>query len=39
MWLENPKQQLGNDDALARLEAPWDSDKPLVLRVHAFLDH
>ena len=38
MWLENPKQQLGNDDALARLEAPWDSDKPLVLRVHAFLE-
>ena len=38
MWMENPKQQLCSDDVLTRLEPPWDSDKPLVLRVHAFLE-
>merc|ERR1719187_866768 len=36
--MENPKQQLCSDDVLTRLEPPWDSDKPLVLRVHAFLE-
>ena len=30
MWLENPKQQLGNDDALSRLEA-LPPPRPLVL--------
>ena len=38
MWLENPKVQLSGEDALSRLEPPWDSDKPLVQRVHAFLE-
>lgn len=38
MWLENPKAQLTREDALKRLEAPWDSDEALVVRVHAFLE-
>jgi len=37
MWLEDPKQMLTKEDAMKRLEAPWNSDKPLCLRVHAFL--
>ena len=38
MWLENPKQQLSSEDCLSRLQPPWDSDKPMVKRVHAFLE-
>ena len=38
MWLENPKVQLLADDALKRLEPPWNSDEALVNRVHAFLE-
>jgi len=37
MWLENPKLELNSEDALKRLQPPWDSDQPLVARVHAFL--
>lgn len=38
MWLENPKVQLVAEDALKRLEPPWNSDEALVNRVHAFLE-
>ena len=38
MWLENPKLQLVGPEALRRLEPPWDSDRALVGRVHAFLE-
>jgi len=38
LWLENPKQQLVSGDCLGRLAQPWDSDKALVTRIHAFLE-
>lgn len=38
MWLENPKQQLVIESALAGIESPFNSDTPLVYRVHAFLE-
>ena len=38
MWLENPKLQLVAEEALKRLEPPWNSDEALVNRVHAFLE-
>jgi len=38
LWLENPRQQLVASDAVGRLAPPWDSDKQLVTRVHAFLE-
>lgn len=38
MWLENPKKQLTGQEALKRLEPPWNSDEALATRVHAFLD-
>ena len=38
MWLENPKIQLTAQDALKRLQPPWNSDEDLVIRIHAFLE-
>ena len=38
LWLENPRQQLVASDCLGRLQPPWDSDKQLVTRIHAFLE-
>ena len=38
MWLENPKAQLTSQEALKKLQPPWNSDEPLVIRVHAFLE-
>ena len=38
MWLENPKIQLTAQDALKRLQPPWNSDEELVIRIHAFLE-
>jgi len=38
LWLENPRQQLVASDCLGRLAQPWDSDKALVTRIHAFLE-
>lgn len=37
-WLENPKQQLLFEDALPQIEPPYNSDEPLAMRVHAFLE-
>jgi hypothetical protein len=38
LWLENPKQQLTLELAMTQIEAPYTSDGPLVLRVHAYLE-
>lgn len=38
LWLENPKQQLVVDNALMQMEPPYNSDGPLVMRTHAFLE-
>lgn len=37
MWLENPKQQLVVESVITGIEAPYNSDVPLIHRVHAFL--
>lgn len=38
LWLENPKQQLLFENALSQVESPYNSDSPLVMRIHAFLE-
>ncbi|XP_063241674.1 lysine-specific histone demethylase 1A-like isoform X2 [Bacillus rossius redtenbacheri] len=38
LWLENPKQQLVFENALLQVEPPYNSDGPLVMRIHAFLE-
>ena len=38
MWLENPKQQLLIEDTIEKMESPYNSDTPLVKRVHIFLE-
>ncbi|XP_054724533.1 lysine-specific histone demethylase 1A-like [Uloborus diversus] len=38
MWLDNPKQQLLFENALMQMEPPFNSDGPLVMRIHAFLE-
>ncbi|BFZ09606.1 hypothetical protein BsWGS_12645 [Bradybaena similaris] len=38
LWLENPKQQLTFENVIHDVEAPYNSDGQLVLRVHAFLE-
>ena len=37
MWLENPKLELTIENALAGLEAPYNSDTNLITRIHAYL--
>lgn len=38
LWLDNPKQQLIFENALPHIEPPYNSDGPLVMRIHAFLE-
>lgn len=38
MWLDNPKLQLLVDQCFEKIEPPYNSDAPLVTRVHAFLE-
>lgn len=38
LWLENPKQELTREAVLQAINAPFNSDERLVIRVHAFLD-
>lgn len=38
MWLDNPKQQLLVEHAIEKMEAPFNSDVPLLKRAHAFLE-
>lgn len=38
LWLENPKQQLLFENALPQMEPPYNSDGPLVMRIHSYLE-
>ncbi|GAB6032502.1 Lysine-specific histone demethylase 1A [Chamberlinius hualienensis] len=38
LWLDTPKQQLLFENALSQIEPPYNSDGPLVMRIHAFLE-
>ncbi|XP_074661077.1 lysine-specific histone demethylase 1A-like [Tubulanus polymorphus] len=38
LWLENPMQQLIIENTLPNIDPPYNSDGPLVMRLHAFLD-
>ncbi|XP_070568077.1 lysine-specific histone demethylase 1A-like isoform X2 [Ptychodera flava] len=38
LWYENPKVQLTFENALPQIEAPYNSDGPLVMRIHAYLE-
>lgn len=38
LWLENPKQQLVFETALSQIEPPFNSDGPLVMRIHSYLE-
>nr|XP_054753462.1 lysine-specific histone demethylase 1A-like [Lytechinus pictus] len=38
LWLENPKVQLTCEIALPQIEAPYNSDVQLIVRVHAYLE-
>lgn len=38
MWLDNPKQQLIVEHAIEKMEAPYNSDIPLLKRVHIYLE-
>lgn len=38
MWLDNPKQQLVVEHAIDKMESPYNSDIPLLKRVHAYLE-
>ncbi|XP_025088904.1 lysine-specific histone demethylase 1A-like isoform X3 [Pomacea canaliculata] len=38
LWLENPKQQLTVEICMTQVEPPYNSDGPLVMRVHAYLE-
>ncbi|RZF33524.1 hypothetical protein LSTR_LSTR008170 [Laodelphax striatellus] len=37
LWLDNPKQELLLENAMPLIEPPFNSDAPLVARVHSFL--
>lgn len=38
MWIEDPKLQLIYENALLKMEQPFDSDPNLVMKIHAFLE-
>ncbi|XP_044739760.1 lysine-specific histone demethylase 1A-like [Chrysoperla carnea] len=38
LWLDNPKIQLTLENTIYRVEPPYNSDQPLLRRVHAFLE-
>ncbi|CAE1295017.1 Lysine-specific histone demethylase 1 homolog 1,Lysine-specific histone demethylase 1 homolog 2,Possible lysine-specific histone demethylase 1,Protein FLOWERING LOCUS D,Lysine-specific histone demethylase 1 homolog 3,Lysine-specific histone demethylase 1A [Acanthosepion pharaonis] len=38
LWLENPKLQITVENCLPQIEPPYNSDGPLVMRIHAYLD-
>nr|XP_022909614.1 lysine-specific histone demethylase 1A-like [Onthophagus taurus] len=38
VWLDNPKHQLIIEEAIEKMEPPYNSDVPLIKRVHAFLE-
>lgn len=38
MWIADPKTQLTYENALQNIEKPFDSDRVLLRRIHAFLE-
>lgn len=38
LWLENPKTQLSLESTIPQIDSPYNSDGPLVMRVHSFLE-
>ncbi|XP_022649589.1 lysine-specific histone demethylase 1A-like isoform X1 [Varroa jacobsoni] len=38
VWLENPRQELTYENALPRIESPYNSDQALVARIHSYLE-
>ncbi|GLG98629.1 Possible lysine-specific histone demethylase 1 [Gryllus bimaculatus] len=38
IWLENPKQQLLFEKAVSEIEAPYQGDESLVMRIYVFLE-
>ncbi|XP_053671869.1 possible lysine-specific histone demethylase 1 [Anopheles nili] len=38
MWIEDPTVQLTVENALKKMESPFDSDPALVRKIHAFLE-
>lgn len=38
LWLENPRQELTLENALPRIEPPYNSDQQLAMRVHSYLE-
>ncbi|XP_060587721.1 lysine-specific histone demethylase 1A-like [Ruditapes philippinarum] len=38
IWLDNPKQQVTFENALPQIEEPFNSDGPLVMRIHSYLE-
>nr|XP_006824583.1 PREDICTED: lysine-specific histone demethylase 1A-like isoform X2 [Saccoglossus kowalevskii] len=38
LWFENPKVQVTFENSLPQIEAPYNSDGPLVMRIHAYLE-
>lgn len=38
MWIEDPKVQLTLENALKKIEKPFDSDPQLVKKIHEFLE-
>ncbi|XP_047990074.1 lysine-specific histone demethylase 1A [Leguminivora glycinivorella] len=38
MWFEDPKKQLIQEHAVAKMEPPYNGDPALIIRTHAFLE-
>ncbi|XP_033116780.1 lysine-specific histone demethylase 1A-like [Anneissia japonica] len=38
LWMESPKVQLTFENSLPEIEAPYNSDVPFIMRVHAYLE-
>lgn len=38
MWIEDPKTQLILENAMKKIEKPFDSDPTLVRRIHEYLE-
>ncbi|XP_054167068.1 lysine-specific histone demethylase 1A-like [Oppia nitens] len=38
LWIDNPKVQLSFESSLPQIEVPYNSDGPLVMRIHSFLE-
>lgn len=38
LWIENPTEQLTVENALAKIEPPYNTDTHLIHRIHSFLE-